>query len=63
MMMMPKVKFITIEDLLEMKTNNETFKLVDVLPEEEFMEGHIPGAINIPLEKLSTNAKDHLRKK
>ncbi len=59
---LPKIKFITIENLLEMRANNEKFKLVDVLPEEEFQEGHIPGAINIPLEKLSTNAKDHLKK-
>jgi rhodanese-related sulfurtransferase len=59
---MSKVKFITIEDLLEMKANNEKFKLVDVLEEEEFKKGHIPGAVNTPLEKLPTLAKIHLKK-
>lgn len=59
---MPKVKFITIENLLEMKTNNEKFKLIEVLPEEEFEKGHIPGAINLPLDNLETLAKSRLKK-
>ena len=61
-MILPKIKFITIENLLEMKTNNAKFKLVDVLAQEEFKEGHIPGAINLPLDKLQTSAKTHLKK-
>jgi rhodanese-related sulfurtransferase len=27
-------------------------QLVEVLPEEEYREEHLPGAINIPLKKL-----------
>ena len=61
-MILPKVKFITIENLLEMKTNNEKFKLIEVLPEEEFEKGHIPGAINLPLDNLETLAKSRLKK-
>ena len=61
-MILPKVKFITIENLLEMKTNNEKFKLIEVLPEEEFEKGHIPGAINLPLDNLETIAKSRLKK-
>lgn len=45
-----------------MKANNKKFKLVEVLPEEEFKNGHIPGAVNLPLDKLETLAKQHLRK-
>jgi rhodanese-related sulfurtransferase len=59
---LPKLKFITSEKLLEMKANNEKFKIVEVLEQEEFRKGHIPGAINIPLNKLKTLAKSHLKK-
>lgn len=31
-------------------------QLVDVLPEAEYAEEHIAGAINIPLKKVSTEA-------
>lgn len=52
-----KIKFISIEQLLEMKENGEKFKLVDVLSPESYEEGHIPGAVNIPLGKLEKEAK------
>jgi rhodanese-related sulfurtransferase len=45
-----------------MKTNNEKFKLIEVLEEDEFKKGHIPGAINLPLDKLAALAKTHLKK-
>jgi len=57
-----KIKFITLEDLLEMKTNEEDFKLVEVLSEDSFKKGHIPGAINIPVGKLDTEADKKLEK-
>ncbi len=31
-------------------------QLVEVLPPEEFEEDHLPGAINIPLRKIGTDA-------
>ena len=51
-----------MEDLLEMFENKERFKLVEVLAKEEYDKGHIPGAINIPLDELETLAKQKLRK-
>jgi rhodanese-related sulfurtransferase len=57
-----KLKFITLEDLLEMRANSEKFKLVEVLSEEEYEEGHIPGAINVPLDKLEALARRKLKK-
>jgi len=45
-----------------MKANKEEFKLVEVLPEEDYKGGHIPGAINMPLEKLEDLAIKHLKK-
>jgi rhodanese-related sulfurtransferase len=47
-----KIKFISVEELLEMKENNEKFLLIDVLPAESYKSGHIPGAVNIPYDKL-----------
>ena len=39
-------------------------QLVEVLPEDEYLEEHLPGAINIPLEQLdaqSTASLDRAR--
>jgi rhodanese-related sulfurtransferase len=30
---------------------------VDVLPAEEFQEDHLPGAINLPLRRIETEAR------
>ena len=36
-------------------------QLVEVLPEEEFQEEHLPGAINIPLKELGPETAARLR--
>ena len=59
---MTKQKFIPIETLLELKTNDEPFKLVEILIEENYHEGHIPGAINIPLQDVEDGKTDQLEK-
>lgn len=33
-------------------------QLVEVLPEEEFEEEHLPGAVNIPLKELGDRASE-----
>ena len=62
---MTKLKLITLEKLMEMKENDEKFKLVDVLGEDSFKQGHIPGAINIPVPKdmSSTQLLEAAKKK
>jgi rhodanese-related sulfurtransferase len=35
-------------------------QVVEVLPSEEFAEDHIPGAINLPLRKIETDAGTEL---
>lgn len=35
-------------------------QLVEVLPKEEFEEEHLPGAINIPLRKIDSEARERL---
>ena len=39
---------------------SEGAQLVEVLPREEFEEEHLPGAINLPLRKVETDARDRL---
>jgi len=59
---MAKLRFITLENLLEKLENRERYKLVEVLAEEEYSRGHIPGAINIPLDQMETLAEQKLKK-
>jgi len=59
---MARLKFVSIDQLLEMQANNETFRLVEVLREEKFNQGHIPGAINIPADMLGQGAPGQLNK-
>ena len=59
---MKKIKFIAIEQLLEMIENKENFKLVEALKEEGYKEGHILGAINIPADTLQEMVPHQLEK-
>ena len=59
---MKKITLITIEKLLELIVNNEKLKIVEVLSKEKYNEGHIPGAINIPLNDLDFLATKLLKK-
>ena len=47
------VKEIDRTELLRL-LDEEGAQIVDVLPEAEYTEAHIPGAVNIPLKQLST---------
>ncbi len=55
-----KIKFISKEGLFEMMENKENFKLVEVLAKENYETGHIPFAMNIPVDKLSELASTML---
>ena len=35
-------------------------QLVEVLPEEEYNQAHLPGAINLPLKKLNRQSANQL---
>jgi rhodanese-related sulfurtransferase len=37
-------------------------QVVEVLPREEFEEDHLPGAVNLPLRKIETEAASKLDK-
>ena len=55
---MPKA--ITREDVQRM--TREGAQLVDVLPEEEYAQEHIFGAINLPLRMLNRETAARLKK-
>ncbi len=40
----------------------EGAQVVDPLPEDEYGEEHLPGAINVPLRKLNQETTAHLQK-
>ena len=40
-------------DELQRLVREESAQIVDVLPAREYAEGHLPGAINLPLKKLN----------
>lgn len=50
---------ISREEILR-RLHDSSLKIVDVLPHASYVEAHIPGAINIPLEQLSDHARELL---
>jgi rhodanese-related sulfurtransferase len=42
---------------------DEGAQLVEVLPEDEYAEDHLPGAINLPLKALDADATADLDKR
>ena len=46
-----------VQDLIE-----KGAQVVEVLPPDEFDEEHLPGAVNIPLRKIETDAEHRLEK-
>ncbi len=51
---------ITREDVQRMTAEGAV--LIDTLPEGEYVEEHIAGAVNIPLRKLDRQTTAHLPK-
>jgi len=58
--------YLTVKDDLEPVPRKELLKrvkaglvtVIDVRPPEEYAAGHVPGAVNIPLEKLKSRLKE-----
>lgn len=56
------VAYITQNELKAMMDKGEKFTLVDVLTPESYSQHHIKSAINIPYEKIETEAPTMLKK-
>jgi len=48
---------VPASDLLE-RARDGLVTVIDVRPPEEYTQGHIPGALNIPLDKLRTRLRE-----
>ena len=55
------MKRIDLEELKKKLDNNEV-TLIDVLSEESYNESHIKGAVNIPLKRIASKAKERFDK-
>lgn len=54
---------ISVEQVKEDLDEGKDFILLDIRSKEEFREGHIEGAINIPLQFLAYEAENELLEK
>lgn len=48
-------------DIINIIRNNKNVVLLDVRSKQEYNEGHLPGAINIPVYELQYRAKKELK--
>lgn len=55
-----KLTFISKEKVFEMLENNEDFTLVEVLSEEDYKGGHLPKAVNLPVDQIEAKASEIL---
>ncbi len=58
---MTTVETISRDELTEKIARRDKFRLVEVLPEEDYHEAHLPGAINLPPDQVSRLALKRLR--
>jgi len=58
----PEFETITMEEAMSRMKNEKNFILLDVRHEEEFSEGHIPGAVLLSNEKISPEKTDSILK-
>uniref|UniRef100_Q31DT3 Transcriptional regulator, ArsR family n=1 Tax=Hydrogenovibrio crunogenus (strain DSM 25203 / XCL-2) TaxID=317025 RepID=Q31DT3_HYDCU len=46
---------VSLQVLKKMERNHQSYTLLDVRPYDEFSSGHLPSAINIPIDELPKN--------
>ena len=56
----PGYRQISQEEALRMMNEEPAYRIVDVRTPEEYEEGHIPGAVNVPNETIGIKAPDAL---
>ena len=47
-----KVRYVSMDEIVDIMNDNENYIILDVRTEEEYKEGHIPNAICIPNETI-----------
>ena len=56
----PDFRQISMQEGLELMENDSDYIILDVRRTDEFEEGHIPGAVNIPNETIGTEEIEQL---
>jgi len=51
--------YVDVNDVERLLGEDRTLILIDARTSEEFAEGHVPGAINVPVAELSDFAQQH----
>ena len=46
---------VSAEELRERLLSSDPVMLIDVRPNDEYRSGHVPGAVNIPLERFEAS--------
>src|SRR4051812_15016319 len=49
---------VSVKELKALKESGESFQLVDVRTRTEFAAGHVPGAVNIPMDEIESRLED-----
>lgn len=58
---MTTVETISRDELTEKIARHDKFRLVEVLPEADYHQAHLPGAINLPPDQIARLAFKRLR--
>lgn len=56
------MEIISTRDLADLKDSKKDIVLIDVLSEESYRNGHIPDAVNIPLDQIGSEALEKFEK-
>ena len=58
-----EIRHVSMDDIVKIMDENKDYVIVDVRTPDEYKEGHIPNAINIPNETINETVYDKLQDK
>lgn len=58
-----EIRHVSMDDIVKIMNENKDYVIVDVRTPDEYKEGHIPNAINIPNETINETVYNKLKDK
>ena len=58
-----EIRHVSMDDIVKIMDENKDYVIVDVRTPDEYKEGHIPNAINIPNETINETVYNKLKDK
>lgn len=58
-----EIRHVSMDDIVKIMAENKDYVIVDVRTPDEYKEGHIPNAINIPNETINETVYNKLKDK